>query len=130
MLHPRYYSGSLLIPGTQWGFTKYIFNGRTGLAESKLCVANCCFFQTKLKPSQPRSSGACLFIASHLTVILGKAAMKGHMCTLHKGAIHNDVSVNVPLVLEQHGGPDFRPLNFPWNISDPDINYINTFKDI
>lgn len=47
-----------------------------------------------------------------------------------QGAIHNDVSVNVPLVLEQHSGPDFRPLNSPCNISDPDINYINTFKKI
>lgn len=38
-----------------------------------------------------------------------------------RSAIHNDVSVNVPLVLEQHSGPDFRPLNSPCNISDPDI---------
>lgn len=63
-------------------------------------------------------------------MILRKAAVNGHMCTIHKGAIHNDVSANVPLVLEQHSGLDFRLLNFPCNISDPDINYINTFKDI
>lgn len=40
----------------------------------------------------------------------------GH-CTILKGAIHNDVSVNVSLGLEQHGGRGhgFRALNFPRN---------------
>lgn len=58
------------------------------------------------------------------------ATHAGH-CTILKGAIHNDVSVNVSLGLEQHGGRGhgFRALNFPRNTtSDPDVNY--TFKDI
>lgn len=52
----------------------------TGWKELIIFLCGCFIFQSKLDPSQPSAPATCQFISSHLTVILGRAAVNGHTC--------------------------------------------------
>lgn len=66
------------LPATWQRFNKYVFRDRMERLIIFLC--GCFIFQSKLDPSQPSAPATCQFISSHLTVILGRAAVNGHTC--------------------------------------------------